>query len=329
MIHRHSHSISRRTFLGALGLSALNLRALAEATSNLGAAGEPSLAAIFRPFANRLDLRWDADYLYVGSNGIPDHPMMIGITAWQQQVPIPQDYHGANAWRIPLHPVVAAHPLSARENFFRGAIALAVDGIPIFNPIKNDGHTDTFLAGELDEYGGHCGRADDYHYHIAPVFLEKIVGVGKPIAVALDGYPIYGTTEPDGTPVNRNLLDGCNGHDDAHGHYHYSSTKTYPYINGGFHGEVSVVGGQVDPQPRCVPIRPPGRPLRGAIITGFTSPQPNTYALTYEVDEEERHIVYSIENDGTYHFDFIDGQGGHTREVYRRGPQNDRPPASP
>jgi hypothetical protein len=39
------------------------------------------------------------------------------------------------------------------------------------------------LAGELDEYGGHCGRADDYHYHIGPVHLEKIVGKGNPISV--------------------------------------------------------------------------------------------------------------------------------------------------
>lgn len=324
-IHHHSHPISRRTFLTAVGFGALSLRSLAQNPLAIATTDAPALAAIFKPFASRLDLKWDADYLYVGSNGIPDHPMMIGITAWQQQVPIPQDYYGPNAWRLPLHPVKAAHPLSAKDGFFRGAIALAADGIPIFNPIKNDGHTDTFLAGELDEYGGHCGRADDYHYHVAPLFLEKIVGKGQPIAVALDGYPIYGTTEPDGVLVNPKVLDAFNGHDDTHGNYHYYSTKAYPYINGGFHGEVAVLGGQVDPQPRCIPIRPLGRPLPGAIITGFSSPKPNAYKLTYEVDEEQRHIIYSIENDGTYHFDFDDGQGGHTYEIYRRSSPTPRP----
>ena len=89
---------------------------------------------------------------------MPDHHMMVGITAWQQQVPLPQPYSGANAWRIPLRPVPAANPMSAKDNFFRGAIALAANGVPIYNPIKNDGKTDTFLAGELDELGGHCGR---------------------------------------------------------------------------------------------------------------------------------------------------------------------------
>ena len=56
--------------------------------------------------------------------------------------------------------------------------------------------TDTLLAGELDQWGGHCGRADDYHYHIAPIHLEKIVGAGNPVAIALDGYPIYGYDDP-------------------------------------------------------------------------------------------------------------------------------------
>lgn len=57
--------------------------------------------------------------------------------------------------------------------------------------------------------GGHCGRADDYHYHIAPVQLEKQVGKGMPIAYALDGYPIYCYTEP--TPTSRRLTYEVSG----------------------------------------------------------------------------------------------------------------------
>ena len=75
--------------------------------------------------------------------------------------------------------------MSTKNISFAGRfVALAVNGVPIFNPIKNNGKTDTLLAGELDRWGGHCGRADDYHYHIAPVHLEKIVGAGNPVAVA-------------------------------------------------------------------------------------------------------------------------------------------------
>ncbi len=135
----------------------------------------------FEPFVKKgeVKFRQDDQYFYVESNSMPDHKMMVGITAWQQQVPIPQPYFGNNAWRIPLEPVVAKNPLSAKSHFFRGAIALAANGIPIFNPIKNDGRTDTLIAGELDEFGGHCGRADDYHYHIAPTHLQDIVGKDK------------------------------------------------------------------------------------------------------------------------------------------------------
>ena len=114
----------------------------------------PEIAAAFEPFAkmNALRYRQDNRFFYVESNGMPDHPMMIGIRAWQQQVPLPQLYTGANAWQIPLIPVPAKEPLSTKNRFLRGAIALAVNGIPIFNPLNNRGD-DAYLFGELDEYG--------------------------------------------------------------------------------------------------------------------------------------------------------------------------------
>src|SRR5436190_2131586 len=98
----------------------------------------PAVGQIFEPFKDRLKLRWDDQFLFVGSDGFPDHRMMVGITAWQQQVALPQSYFDRNAWQIPLKPVPAKEPLSAKSHFFRGAIALAANGVPIFNPIKND-----------------------------------------------------------------------------------------------------------------------------------------------------------------------------------------------
>ena len=279
----------------------------------------PQQAKLFDPFAERVKVRFDRDFLYVESNGMPDHPMMIGITAWQQQVPLPQSYTGNNAWKIPLQPVPAKSPLSAKSNFFRGAIALAANGVPIFNPIKNDGKTDTFLAGELDQWGGHCGRADDYHYHIAPVHLEKVVGAGKPIAVALDGYPIYGYNDPSGKPPTD--LDLLNGHKGSDGAYHYHATKTYPYLNGGFYGEVVERGGQVDPQPRALGVRPALRGLRGAKITGFENPKPDNYVVVYDIFGEKRSVRYKVNEDGSATFNFVSPQGT-TTENYsprRRG----------
>ena len=276
---------------------------------------DADIARAFEPFVDlkAISCRSDDRYFFVESNGIPDHPLMVGIRAWQQQVPLPQKYVGDNAWRIPLEPVPASNPASTKNGFLRGAIALAVNGVPIFNPLNNRGE-DAFLIGELDDYGGHCGRADDYHYHIAPVHLEKQVGKGMPIAYALDGYPIYGYTEPDGSKVTG--LDRLNGHEDADGHYHYHATKAYPYLNGGFHGEVTERDGQVDPQPRAEPVRPSLQPLRGATIVGFTSPTPTSRRLTYEVGDRQGFVDYKLGGDGTLAFEYTDPSGKKTTETY-------------
>ena len=72
--------------------------------------------------------KWRSDdrYFYLDSTGFPMHRMMVGITAWQQQVPLPQDFTGDNAFRIPHHPVFAKQPVSAKTALFNGAIAVAV-----------------------------------------------------------------------------------------------------------------------------------------------------------------------------------------------------------
>ncbi len=292
----------------------------------------PELANHFDPFKDTVRVRFDRDYLFVESNGMPAHPMMVGITAWQQQLPLPQSYMGDNAWRIPLHPVPAKNPMSTKEHFFRGAIGLAVNGIPIFNPIKNDGKTDTLLAGELDQWGGHCGRADDYHYHIAPVHLEKIVGAGNPVAAALDGYPIYGYNDPNGKPPTD--LDWLNGHKGPDGKYHYHATKTFPYLNGGFYGEVVERDGQVDPQPRAQGVRPSLPGLRGAKIVGFENPKAGSFVVRYELFGDPRSVEYTVAENGTATFNFISSQGTRTENYMPRqggggdGRRNPQPPES-
>ena len=274
----------------------------------------------FEKFSPAVRTRSDEKNFFVESNGMPDHPLMVGITAWQQQVPMPQKYTGNNAWQFPLFPVVAKEPLSAKDHFFRGAIAIAADGVPIFNPIKNDGVTDTFLAGELDNYGGHSGRGDDYHYHIAPDFLQQKIGKDLPIAYALDGYPIYGYTDPNGKVPSD--LDKFNGHTTKTLGYHYHATKAYPYLNGGFHGEVAEVQGQVDPQPRAQSPRPATDPLPGAKITDFKTIGPGSYSLTYTVDGETNKVNYILNSDGSAKFDYVDANGNTRTENYRarRGP---------
>ncbi|HZZ81463.1 MAG TPA: YHYH protein [Gemmataceae bacterium] len=270
----------------------------------------PTIVAHFKAFKDKLKFRWTENHLFIESNGLPDHPMMIGITNWQQQVPLPQAYAGKNAWQIPLKPKLADKPISTKNALFRGAIALAVNGVPIFNALNNRGE-DAFMIGELDEYGGHCGKGDDYHYHVAPLHLEKMVGKGNPIAYALDGYALYGLTDEK--------LDEFNGRFDDKGNYRYHSTKKYPYINGGMRGVVEVRGDQVDPQPHAGPIRPEGRPLKGAKITDFTvDADKKMFSLKYEVKGETRKINYKVNANNSFTFTYIDAAGNEKTETYER-----------
>lgn len=285
----------------------------------------PLQALPFEAFAPRVKVRWDEKFLYIENNGIPAHEMMTGITAWQQQVPLPQSYFGDNAWRLPLTPVPAKQVQSIKGRFLRGAIAIAANGIPIFNPQNNRGEVSQEI-GELDQWGGHCGRADDYHYHAAPLHLQTVVGKGLPIAFALDGYPIYGLTEPDGAAPG--TLDECSGHTTAPLGYHYHASMKYPYVNGGFHGEVTEREGQVDPQPRAQPVRPDLPPLRGARITAFkTSSDEKTFDLQYMVNGVTGSVHYTHIDDGSWKFQFVGTDGSKRDETYKaRGSSPDRNP---
>lgn len=353
--HEHGHIIvpeeflTRRRFVraGALGLGAVLLAACGRRTDTLErslstetslppattpttattvapttsldgtvATTEPPVSTLagFDEFASTVSVMRDGRWWLVESNGLPAHNMMVGITSWQQQVPTPQPYTGSNAWRIPVDPVVASSPVSARTALYRGAIALAANGVPIFNALNNRGD-DAFLFGELDKWGGHAGRADDYHYHIAPLHLVETVGRDKPIAFALDGFPIYGETEPDGSKVKS--LDEFNGHFDKTGAYHYHGTRTYPYINGGLRGVITVAGDQVDPQPTTRPFRPSLEPLRGATITDFSSPAKNSYVLGYSTAGGSGEVAYVV-SDTEASFTFTAPDGTVTREKYAR-----------
>ena len=277
------------------------------------------LDSAFAPFKPALSTASDATYFYVNSNGIPNHNMMIGITAWQQQVPIPQPYTGTNHWSIPLQPVYATTPLSTTNNFMKGAVALAVNGVPIFNALNNRGE-DSFAIGELDQWGGHCGRGDDYHYHAAPLHLSTISGL-KAIAFALDGFAVYGAKEPDGTAML--TLDANHGHE-WKGNYHYHGTTNYPYVIGAMRGKVSLdpttpaPENQILPQAFSSSVRPALTPLTGATITDFSAPTSSSYNLTYKIGTKTGTVNYSWNTSGLFTFNFTDVNGTQTTSTYQR-----------
>ncbi len=276
------------------------------------------METVFSAFKTIVKTRFDDTYFYVESEGIPLHNMMVGITNWQQQVPIPQGYTGINAWSIPLKPEFATTPLSLKTNFLTGAVAIAPNGVPIFNPLNNRGE-DAYAIGELDQWGGHCGKADDYHYHIAPLHFEATAGK-NPIAMALDGFAIYGSKEPDGTTMQ--TLDANHGHSVGTGVYHYHATTTYPYFIGSMRGKVNInpattaPENQITPQAKTAPIRPPGNPLKGASITNFKSTGTNAYSLEYTLNNQKGYINYSWDAANKYTYTFIGTDGKSTTSTY-------------
>jgi YHYH protein/Secretion system C-terminal sorting domain len=284
--------------------------------------------AAFAPFKPHVATHWDGTWFYVESKGIPTtHAMMSGINKWQQQVPIPQCYLGANAWQIPLNPVLAATPVPVnQQHFLRGAVAIATNGIPIFNPYTNTG-VDANLDGQLDQWGGHCGRADDYHYHIAPLFLDTQTVDILPIAFALDGFAIYANHEPDGSDMLP--LDTNHGHFEAAGVYHYHGTPEAPYMIGNMVGRVTEDATmQIVPQAKASSVRPAGTPLTGAtIVDCLPNATSNGYTLQYTKGGQTYAVDYNWPMSGKYVFNFISPTGT-TTETYNGFVQCDVPTAT-
>jgi hypothetical protein len=252
--------------------------------------------------------------------------MMVNITAWIAQVPIPQPYMDDNAWQIPRNPVYTDNNVSIDDELQRGAIALASNGIPIFNPINASGLVSKDL-GELDDFGGHTGRGDDYHYCTALLHLEATSG-NMPIAFALDGFPVYGSAEPDGATMV--TLDAHHGHEWADGSYHYHGTETFPFLVASMRGAVTLdpmstsPQSQIIPQPRAEPPRkgdPRGIPNLNDdsfIITGLTMNSTGSgYLITYSVLGLTGSIDYNWDTSGNFTFVFTDSDGSTDTETYQ------------
>lgn len=269
----------------------------------------------FAYFKSIVKTRWDNTYFYVESWGMPSEmPAMKGITAWQQQVPIPQPYFANNAWSIPLNPVVADVPVSLDTALHTGAVAIGANGVPVFNPENNRGEFSQDI-GELDAFGGHCGRADDYHYHIAPTHLTKVLGPRLPVAWGLDGYPLYGYTEPDGSPVTN--LDKHLGHE-WNGDYHYHAIKTKPYMMASMRGKITIQNDQIMPQPRASGVRQFLQALRGATITDLRKCDTSHYVLKYSLNGKTHWVNYRWDSTKKFTYVFIKPDTARRTEIYQR-----------
>lgn len=281
-------------------------------SSNLNSTGDliSTIISHFNNFSG-VTITSDDDHFYIHSYSWPEHGMGVGITSWQEQVPIPQNYTGDNSWVIPIKPKMAEEPLSTSDHLLKGALAVAVNGVPIFNVFNNRGEN-AYLIGELDNWGGHFGRGDDYHYHLIPTHLEETVGTDQPLAYALDGYPVYGYTDE--------TLDEAFGRYDSDGNYRYHAKTTEPYYMPYVMGEIVIDPNstapedQIYPQPVQNPVRPSNgfKPVNNATVTAFTQTGTNAFSFEYTVGEVKYYVNYNWDENCKFTYTYVDENGGTT-----------------
>lgn len=174
------------------------------------------------------DLKCSGGNFSFKSHSLPDesHTLMLGITGNNQQFP---SKHNMEI-RLPLNPKKASRVTQTEP----GAVGIAVNGVPIFDPStqgpkQSSGKpVSAASAGELDECGGHAGRGDDYHYHIAPKCLieelgkEAIDDKKQAVGYAADGFPILALGWFDKGNDIEEKLDECRGATDGAGQYFYN-----------------------------------------------------------------------------------------------------------
>lgn len=142
------------------------------------------------------------------------------------------------ALEIPAHPERAARPGCLPM----GMIGFTVSGVAFYDALDDAGR-DAAAHEIQDDCDGHPQANSEYHYHDAS---PCIPGVESDAVVgwALDGYPILGLRNADGTWVTDAQLDACHGRAEpvvVGGRtydYAYHLTREYPYTLGCFAGRL-------------------------------------------------------------------------------------------
>ncbi|MEL6609414.1 MAG: YHYH protein [Pseudomonadota bacterium] len=261
-------------------------------------------------FADSVTVTCDSTHATLTSDTYPDHDMMTGIVATNEQVPVPADY----AAPVLLEPELGTTPLTRDA-----ALGVAVNGVPIYDYTGGGEMTqddlahyqarhDTLQTQQLDICGGHAGRGDDYHYHVAPTCMIAQMANQGPDAIigwAFDGFPIYGDLNPDGTEIAAGDLDVCNGQPDPIYGYRYHTSAEAPYIVQCLMGVVA----DFDDLPRVRPLSAtsgggaaPGRPPQGGVDgLVFTQSPGGSRSMDYSYQGEDYYIRYApSDRDGCY-----------------------------
>lgn len=223
-------------------------------TSNNNSAIVPE---IFKKIYGATSITSDGTYVYIKSNGTPDHKSIYyaannalyenfsgstfgGVNFTKNPNAIgSQNY----TFKIPINPSEAG----SKQATPLGPIGVSVNGVPFFNQYAGPNQPLTNEIISFDQGWGHPAPGGLYHYHVEPIYLTRTkLTRSSLLGFLLDGFPVYGPEE-NGTAVTEAALDSYHGHKHAtteypNGIYHYHVTDKDPYINGsGFFGTPGTV----------------------------------------------------------------------------------------
>lgn len=222
---------------------------------------EPSITVplVYNKIYGAQSITNNGTYIIIKTKGLPDHKSAYYPT----NNPLYEAYSGTTfggntfvknpntiaeqtyTFKIPVNPNVAnnhaATPL--------GPIGVALDGVPLFNQYAGPNNQAlTREVASFDQYYGHPQQTGQYHYHVEPLYLTTVKSTKSGLmGFLLDGFPVYGPQEENGTAVVSSDLDAYHGHTHAtvdfpNGIYHYHFTSDAPYLNGnGFYGTAGTV----------------------------------------------------------------------------------------
>jgi hypothetical protein len=218
--------------------------------------GGLQVPAIYTRIYGATSITYDGTWVYIKTNDQPDHKSVY----WPISNPLYENFSGPtynnmtftknpnsiliqNATvKIPANPNVSAtHPATPL-----GVIGIALDGVPFFNQYAGPNQPLTNEIGSFDQAWAHPQQTGVYHYHVEPKYLtQQKFTPSSLVGFLLDGYPVYGPQEADGSTASG--LDVYHGHshvtaDYPSGTYHYHFSQGAPYLNGsGFYGDPGTV----------------------------------------------------------------------------------------
>lgn len=245
---RHQLTFVTSAILLALACASPTSPSAATTTTTTTTTGTSGAPAWYTKFGTAVTISTEGTNVVLRSTGVPDHASPYWGTG-HALYEAPHAGMMVNPNRIATQSIVMRVPTTptraTASDTPMGVMGIAVNGVALFNQYAAGRSPLTNEIISFDRYNGHPQQQGQYHYHLEPLWLTGRDGMAALIGVLLDGYPVYGPRESDGSLPSG--LDTCNGHthataDFASGTYHYHVTTTVPYISGCFAGAPGSIG---------------------------------------------------------------------------------------